>query len=940
MIASTSTLTTQTRNRFESFDEFKSFVHKAFIEGSGIDQELFDACVEFHQDQEFDDGHEVETPIHSVLGWDFKRFGYQANETLYAALLKNEDGSVWQAIVSIWDEERERPYRYLAPKGIGDRAFLPPIPPTIRKRIGSKYGVEVPMSGSFWDWVQETDLPRILTEGGKKGLCGLSHGYVAIAIYGCTCGAKNKDSQDRFVKPYLIDDLQRFALSGSRWLFAFDRDEKQKAKLAVANGKKNLRLALNAASCTTVDIMWKAVNGKGLDDFVINNGSGAFDAEYQKAIARLEKQFASVDSTEKIPPANKVARSIAEDYQGKLAYNNETGQWMRYEADGLGMWSSETDEFLESIIYQIITAKGIEDYSSHSYIINIVKSLRNQLIERKWRERSPKELLPFTNGVLEVATGELLPHSPGYYLTWQLPREYTLENNEWSTIDNFLDHLASGNEAIKELLICYCNAVLKGRHDLQKFLHLIGLGGTGKGTFARLLTSLIGPMNVLTTTLEDWCSNRFEGANAYRKRLVLFPDEDKQTGKLGKFLSLTGEDLIRAEEKSKKAFQYRFDGMVLVLSNLPIFGGDSANRVKRRVLPVPCNNPVSKSQSRNLEAEFEPELAAFTNYVLNLSDDHVTNVLMGLKEIPECTLEFWENRIRVDSIAAWLNNYVIYDPMSETPIGCDRHEGENGLTITTLFGSYNRHCRQVGDSPKSHKNFSPDLLELCHSVLGWEVERKVTKTGKFIRGLRLRVSGIDDHISTHDYTLIQRVTVGDGSGDGSGDDSEPLLDLGFEQGDGSTLTSREKETNLDLEVQVKNQEFEDSVEILPSPNPETLEDKHFVPSPETVTPTVTPTVTNVIAKPQGFAQIASPPSPQDFRVEGQPSVSSPTPQPPLPRSPRDLAVGDVVSVLDYPKLKGKRVTVSSVTQTGIWVRLPNAIAPFGPFHPHQLRRCC
>jgi len=323
-----------TRNKVESFDEFKSFTRKKFLEESGIDPELFEACVVFHQDQEIGDGGDVYTPIHDALGWDFKRFGHQANENMYAAFLKNEDGSIWQAVVSIWDEERQRPYRYFAPKDIGDRAFLPPVPPSIRKRIGDRYGIEVPMEVSFWEWLEGVDLPRLLTEGGKKALCGLSHGYIAIALYGCTCGAKNKDEQDRFVKPYLTRDLEQFAGEGSRWLIAFDRDDKQKAKLAVGTGKKKLRLALTAAGCATVDIMWKAEDGKGLDDYVVNNGSGAFDVAYQKAIAQLEKAFradSAIDPQQARSRKKQHLNLLNSKWGKKLRVNEMT---LRVELDG------------------------------------------------------------------------------------------------------------------------------------------------------------------------------------------------------------------------------------------------------------------------------------------------------------------------------------------------------------------------------------------------------------------------------------------------------------------------------------------------------------------------------------------------------------------------------------------------------------------------------
>ncbi|MUG99203.1 hypothetical protein F7734_45700 [Scytonema sp. UIC 10036] len=528
---------------------------------------------------------------------------------------------------------------------------------------------------------------------------------------------------------------------------------------------------------------------------------------------------------QKIPPADVIAQRIAKDYKGKIAYNNEISRWVRYEPDYPGVWSLETDEFIESIVYHILTARGIQGYNSHSYITNIVKSLRNQLIERKWVEPSPDQLLPHRNGVLEVATGKLLPHSPSYHFTWSLPRDYNPKATDWSSINSFLDHLSGNNPAIKDLLLCYCNAVLKGRHDLQTFLHLIGVGGTGKGTFARLLTSLIGKENVHTTTLDDWCSNRFEGANAYRKLGVLFPDEERQSGKLGKFLSLTGEDLIRAEEKNKKAFHYRYDGMVLVLSNLPIFTGDCASRVKRRILTVPCNNQVSIfKRCHKIEDRFESELPAFTNHVLSIPDDRVTEVLLGLVEIPECTLEFWENRIRTDSIAAWLNDWVIYDPMAETAVGSNKDEMDNGDPIT-LYGSYAQHCRRSGVQVKAVKNFSPDLLELCCSVLGWEVEKRITKTGKFIRGLRLR-SPKDYDIPTHDYSLLQRVTDAVTVEEQGGDELECISSKAFTNGDGRTLYSGENtEPSLNLlddqtveEIRIPEQPETTELSLKPEPS--------------------------------------------------------------------------------------------------------------------------
>jgi len=669
----------------------------------------------------------------------------------------------------------------------------------------------------------------VITEGFFKAIAGCSNGIPTIALLGVEMGLTSAKA-DPQGKRYLVKSLEKLARARFGFIFGFDADSATNRLVTEAERKLTFQLKKFDIPVLSITGMWTEDEGKGMDDFIQKQGIEEFR---QMLLAAEERQWNDQEDKpkrKKNPPADVIARLIAEEYSGQLAFNNEISQWVRYGADQPGMWSVETDEFMESIVSGILDTKGIIGYNSHSYITNIIKKLRCILIERKWAERSPKELLPFRNGVVEVATGKLLPHSPDYRLTWQLPREHNPLATNWNTIDAYLDHLSGGNSALKDIYLCFCNAVLKGRADLQKFLHMIGIGGSGKGTFARLVTALIGEENILSTTLEDWCSNRFESASAYRKRLVVFWDEDKQVGNIGKFLSLTGGDWIRAEEKGKKGFQYRYDGMTLVMSNTPIFTGSAASRIKRRVITCPCNAVVSPLKVRDMEEEFKPELDAFVNHILSIPDSHVTAILRGLTDVPECTLEFWENRMRVDSIASWLNDCVIYDPQAKTPVGCNKDEGIDRSPIT-LYGSYCQHARQSGVGVKSHRNFSPDLIELCRSVLGWEVEHVHTKTGKFILGLRLRTE-FDDGIPTHEFTLIQRVTDGDGSGDSSGDGSEALLNKAFEQGDGLTSTSSEKIINEIEQLEVK-QEPDIYNEVTPelSPLPEAPQNKGFDPSP-------------------------------------------------------------------------------------------------------------
>jgi putative DNA primase/helicase len=547
----------------------------------------------------------------------------------------------------------------------------------------------------------------------------------------------------------------------------------------------------------------------------VDNGGDAFKNAIINALTlkQWEKQFASGDKPEKIPPADRIARDIAEEYGHQLVWNNEAHSWMRYQADASGVWSVETDAYIEHMVGGILDSKGITGYGSYSYITNIVKHLGRLLFVRTWKEASPKEFLPFDNGVLQLATGKLLPHSPGYRFTWSLPRQHNPLATDWNTIDRWLNEATGNKPQLKKILLCWLNACLKGRSDLQMFLHLTGPGGTGKGTFTRLTTALIGERNTHSSTLTDWNTNRFESANGYMKRLINFPDEDKYTGNLGNFKRLTGGDDLRGENKGQKAFQYRYDGMVMIASNYPIFASDTSSGMHRRTLVVPFHNQVLKGLRRNLEEEFRAELDALTNYVLSIPDAEVTATIRQLdEESTEVTRETWEYRMRVDSIAAWLNEMVIHDAESSEAIGDDKDN------ISTLFGSYYQFTAKTGGRPKGIKEFSPNLLELCRNILGWtDVDKLKTRVGRFMKGLRLRRRGEDDSVPCPIEALYEGESVTDVSRHVTASVTAEVLTVqGCDGCDGSLdFLEEAKETTSELKIVPSEDEIHPSQDLSP-----------------------------------------------------------------------------------------------------------------------------
>lgn len=249
---------------------FQDLIRETHTSRSGIDLQLYEALAEFLPELEYGYGGEVlRTPIHEALGWKFTRFGHQAHKPLEAFVFRNEDGSIWQLILNKPDPNG-RPYSYMAPKGAGNRAYLPPVPiEEIRHRIAAQAGGSVALDGSFWQWLaQHPEVPLVITEGGKKALALLSLEIPAISVYGCDC-LKSPD-----LLPFL---------KGREVILALDQDAKtttrRRVRRAILRGGRHLQGQGARVSVAT----WEPEQGKGIDDLLVQSGRRAVEQAIGKA---------------------------------------------------------------------------------------------------------------------------------------------------------------------------------------------------------------------------------------------------------------------------------------------------------------------------------------------------------------------------------------------------------------------------------------------------------------------------------------------------------------------------------------------------------------------------------------------------------------------------------------------------------------------------------
>ncbi len=443
------------------------------------------------------------------------------------------------------------------------------------------------------------------------------------------------------------------------------------------------------------------------------------------------------DEKPKRPPkAAAFAHELAEKYKERLAWHNKEQHWYCYETEASGVWSEESDESVAATIEAEVHANIGLIYGS-AYIMDILKLLKWRLLRKKWDERD--DVIPLIDGVLRSDTLQLLPHSPKHNLTWSLPIRWADRSTGCETIKAWMLEIMKGDRALVEVLRALLNCVIFGRANYQRYLEAIGPGGTGKGTFFRLATALIGDKNVFPSTLKNLEENRFELAAAAKAKLIIITEAEKYGGEVNVLKAITGEDKNRIEIKGRQqkcGDGFTFKGFVMLSANEPCQNADYTSGLERRRLSVPFTVQTPPEFRRDLNEEFQPYLAGLLEWVLTMPEAEVRALVVNTnKTVPTLAKVRGEALCDANPLADWLDNEIVLDLDSKTYVGLDNTE----RTASWLYANYTVFTRQTNGRPIGQRRYTKLLEDLCCNQLKLSgVKRGRDRYGSYFTGLKIR----------------------------------------------------------------------------------------------------------------------------------------------------------------------------------------------------------
>jgi len=179
------------------------------------------------------------------------------------------------------------------------------------------------------------------------------------------------------------------------------------------------------------------------------------------------------------------------------------------------------------------------------------------------------ELLCVSNGILNIRTLKLMPHTPDIIFLNKIPVNYNPEADCPKTKQFFNEVCYADDIPTIQELFGYC---LYRDYPIHKAAMFIGEGFNGKTKTIGLLGKFLGQENVRSKELRELVNDRFAVFDLYGKLANACAEITSEALKrTGIFKAITGQDLITAARKFKGSFPFKnYAKLIFSANELPI----------------------------------------------------------------------------------------------------------------------------------------------------------------------------------------------------------------------------------------------------------------------------------------------------------------------------------------------------------------------------------
>ena len=450
-----------------------------------------------------------------------------------------------------------------------------------------------------------TQQELIVCEGPSDALTAVGAGYFAIAIRGAA-------QRSTGMMQAIADRAD-----GRTVIVAGDADKAGK-KFAKRTVEMLLALGVDARR-----LKMKAHND--LNDWYQISGD-SFASELARAIGKTKRQPAPVETTWDAGNSRPAGLPDPSEFfgPGGLDFDKleeETlklgpitagpgGQLYHYSQ---GVWSNRGAEKL--IKTRVRHLLGSKKQTHHA--LNLIDTLA------AYPAMIPDEGQPTThlnclNGLLNLDTLVLEPHTPHFMSTYQVPIEWNPDAT-CPRYDRWLRDVAKNDTDLTALLWeLTALAVTPGGAPVHRAAMLTGSGRNGKGTYLRMVGRLVGDEHRSSMTLQSLSEDKFAAAELFGMQVNICGDLSDKFVRFTDFFKMsTGGDRLTAQKKYGHPFSFTNRALMMFSANSLPGTADATEGFWSRWLILPFEQSYLGSEDASIEDGLCQELPGILTKVVH-----------------------------------------------------------------------------------------------------------------------------------------------------------------------------------------------------------------------------------------------------------------------------------------------------------------------------------
>ena len=325
-------------------------------------------------------------------------------------------------------------------------------------------------------------------------------------------------------------------------------------------------------------------------------------------------------------------------------------------------------------------------------VISFVKNYEPIKIDRHVLNKPPNHLIPLKNGVYDRKQKKLLGHSEDFIFLYQLPVNFNPDAKPEKFL-NFLNN-ACNTDDIPSLQEFFGDC-LQPTYKYKKAVMLVGPTNTGKSQMLSLLGVFLGENNISNVSLHDLCHDRFAKSGLYGKLANICADLGDQGIKSSRtFLLITGDDILRMQEKHKAHFNGRSYAKLIFSCNKIPQSENQTSAYYERWLIIEFSFQIEKEERipRFYETlATEEELSGILNWALEGLERLEQNKTYTQIFTTEHVKEFMESHL--EPIPLFVKEHISKD--------------KDGIILKSdLYKKYIEYCNYKNYPKKSDNHFS------------------------------------------------------------------------------------------------------------------------------------------------------------------------------------------------------------------------------------------